>query len=143
MHVVKLIGQSVYEWEPLLELALQATGDRLADEADASPREFTNCERIASGLRRLILREGRNELDHIYLTFALVIDERALDEVITELGELAVIQRSSHTRAVLLVVSGTFAQWKRYCQESTGPMWDDIETVLRSLLPFTNQKRLA
>jgi len=144
MHVVKLIGQPTYDWATLLELAHQATGERLADEADESPRKYTNCERIVSCLRCLSVGTGQNELEHIPLTFILVVDERELDEVITELGSLTILQRGSDTRAVILLVTGSFAQWRQYSQESSGAMWNDIEAELQIVLPFTNQqKRVA
>ena len=143
MHVVKLIGQPTYEWGSLLELAYKATGKRLADEADESPRKFTNCERIESCLRCFSVGTGQTELEHISLTFVLVVDERVLDEVITELGSLTISQRGSHARAIMLIVTGPFAQWRKCSQEASGAMWDDIEAELQIILPFNNQKRLA
>jgi len=133
----------MYDWAPLLELAYQATGERLADEADESPRRYTNCERIASCLRCFSVGTGQTELDHISLTFVLVVDERSLDELITELGSLTISLGASHTRAVMLVVTGSLAQWRRYSQAASGAMWNDIEAELQTVLPFTNQKRLA
>ena len=143
MHVVKLIGQPEYDWAALLELAYKATGERLADEADESPRKLTNCERIASSLRCFSVGTGQTEFDHISLTFVLVVDERSMDELITELGSLTISMGDSQTRAVMFVVTGSFAQWRRYSQEASGPLWADIEAELQTVIPFTNQKRLT
>lgn len=142
-HVVKLIGQPTYDWAPLLELAYKATGKRLADEADESPRKFTTCERIASCLRCFSVGTGQTEFDHISLTFVLVVDERVLDEVITELGTLMISLGDSQTRAIMLIVTGSFAQWRRHSEEASGALWDDIKVELQTILPFNNQKRLA
>lgn len=147
-HIVKLVGESQYNWPVLLDVAHQATGERLAEEADTSPRPMTNVERILSCLHRLVTSRTKSSVkaylqDHVSLHFLIIVDERDVDMVISEMGAMSVLVRATDSRAIFLFVSGQLSEWEYHAEGQLSALWDDIRAELRDVRPLTKVKRLT
>ncbi len=138
MHAVKLIARTNVDWDSFLSIAHQATGERLAQEADESRREFTPEEKLASCLARLV-NSSSPDFDHSHLSILLGVDERDSDNLMSQLAPLTTLVRPTLQRVSIIVATGSVQQWLTVSQGKTGDIWNDI----RGLIPVEGRiKRL-